>query len=131
MGELHLLTHAFVRNCVDDPAWVDAFVADAGRKPIVRVRGLTNQTGEDLYTGQITGTVERALVEGEQVHVAPATVEADFMLQGSIKVTTAWSVVDGADETLRRYSDQLTVVTVPAGDVVCTGGGAVSRQDDV
>lgn len=131
--EVHLLTNEFVRQCTgSDADWVTAFVDETQRRPVMRVRGLKNDTNEDLDTSPIMDTLTEAFQLNAAVEVARSNVAADVMLIGDLSVIIEPISNDAGWGMRKRYIGNLAVIELPRGREICRSRGDVVIQiDDV
>jgi hypothetical protein len=130
LAEIHQLTSTFVSGCVLQHDWATQFTEERGRAPVVRVRGVTNATGEDLDTNLIGNVVASELARIGRVIVAPASKKADFLLSGRLGFESDL----GPDVILgrghRSYLSHLAVVSAVDGRPMCSASGAITRWLD-
>ena len=63
-----MTAEAMIRECFSS-AWLDVFANQAGRRPAVRVRGVTNKTDEHIDAQVFIKNIERAMVNSARVLV--------------------------------------------------------------
>ncbi|MEE8410057.1 MAG: hypothetical protein V3T05_10650 [Myxococcota bacterium] len=130
--EIHLLTNDFVRRCAGEADWIAAFVDESRRRPVLRVRGLKNNTREDIDSTPIMDTLTEAFRLNAAVHVAPSNVVADVMLLGDLSVIIEPTANDAGWGMVKRYVGNLAVIELPSGRELCGARGDVAIQiDDV
>ena len=66
--DARLTAEALIPDCFAS-AWLTDFVQEKGRKPAVRVRGVTNKTDEHIDAQIFIKTIERAMVNSARVKV--------------------------------------------------------------
>ncbi len=130
LTEVHQLTSSFVSGCVLRHTWADRFVEGHGRPAVVRIRGVSNTTGEDLDTRSIARTVAGELARVGRVVVAPPSKSADFMLTGRLSLESDSNPDAVRGRGHRRYLATLSVTRTINGRAVCSASGAIIRWFD-
>lgn len=130
LAEVHQVTHNFVTGCVLEHSWAEQFADEWGRPPVIRIRGLTNATGEDLDTSAMKKLVAEELARTGRVVVAPANKKADFLLTGRLAFESDTNPDALLGRGHRRYIGKLSVVSTRDGRSVCSATGAIIRWID-
>ena len=131
VSESHLLAQNFVQRCAQNGTWVSGFLKQHQRKAIVRVRGIVNHTGKSLNTRLLAQDLAASLELRQPIRVAPATVPADFLLQGDLHLSTDMLMADESNGALQHYRIKIEIITLPTGEPVCTAMGVLRYLKDV
>lgn len=121
--EAHLLAHDFIARCADRAEWPTAFVHENLRRPVLRVRGLVNETSEAFDETLLIEMITESFADNITIAIESAEVSADFMLSGTLALHIEPTVNDAGYGMVKRYIAELEVVEVPSGRPVCTATG--------
>ena len=120
--DARVLVDGMLAECVTNAAWVKTFTTENGRPPAVRIAGVINKTMDHLNGNDLTGPLEKAMVDSHELQVLPA---ADSLAKRAIREEqdqAAMGLTEGDVEIGKQVAADF-VITISLGS-------ALDRQAD-